>query len=207
MIMGYAGRIADRSVEEEIREQAVIIQTNSDMIKELVQDLNLVSQLEYDMHPLRKETIIPVKLIREYVVRLYNGGLLEKYELKLETGGVGECPTIEGDAMLLQRVVANLVQNSMKHNPEGCNIKIDLHWNEQQVELRVSDNGRGISKERMTELEQKPHYMNSEENRLDLQHGLGLKIVRRIAEVHQAEFSIRPSKETGLQTTLTFKKS
>lgn len=57
MIMGYAGRIVENEdASKTIREQAEIVQKQSVKIKELVQDLNLVSQLEYEMQPLHKES-------------------------------------------------------------------------------------------------------------------------------------------------------
>ena len=56
MIMGYAGRIAaDETASRGIREQAEIVRKQSAKINELVQDLNLVSQLEYEMQQLHKE--------------------------------------------------------------------------------------------------------------------------------------------------------
>ena len=58
MIMGYAGRIAEsKAASKSIREQAEIVRKQSVKIKELVQDLNLVSQLEYEMQPLHKEMV------------------------------------------------------------------------------------------------------------------------------------------------------
>ena len=59
MIMGYAGRIAEsKAASKSIREQAEIVRKQSVKIKELVQDLNLVSQLEYEMQPLHTNIFI-----------------------------------------------------------------------------------------------------------------------------------------------------
>lgn len=64
MIMGYAGRIAENeSASKTIQEQAEIVRKQSVKIKELVQDLNLVSQLEYEMQPLHKEMVRLSKLL------------------------------------------------------------------------------------------------------------------------------------------------
>lgn len=62
MIMGYAAKIEDNiEAGQPIREQAGIIRRQSVRIRELVQDLNLVSQLEYEMQPLHRER---VRLVR-----------------------------------------------------------------------------------------------------------------------------------------------
>ena len=75
MIMGYADRIAaDKTASEGVKEQAVIVQKQSAKIKELVQDLNLVSQLEYDFRIRETQTyeiIEDVAKLRSEVGVLY----------------------------------------------------------------------------------------------------------------------------------------
>ena len=50
--------------------------------------------------------------------------------------------------------------------------------------MTAADNGAEVSAKKLRELEEKPHYMESADERLDLRHGLGLLLVRRIAEAH-----------------------
>ena len=47
------------------------------------------------------------------------------------------------------------------------------------LSLAVTDNGTGLSAEKLQELEEKPHYMESTDERLDLRHGLGLQMCIR----------------------------
>ena len=107
-----------------IRDRIVRIQ--SIKIKELVQDLNLVSQLEYDMQPLHKEPIRLSKLLRSYMADLLNTGIAEIYTVEIEIVPDAENIILECDARLISRAVSNLVQNSMRHNPNGCNIRLSL---------------------------------------------------------------------------------
>ena len=82
MIMGYADRIVnDENASSRIKEQAAVISRQSIKIKDLVQDLNLVSKLEYEMQPLRKENIRLSKLLRSYAIDLINSGLPDFYSL------------------------------------------------------------------------------------------------------------------------------
>ena len=84
--MGYAQRISDETEGESlIHNEAVIIRKQSMKIKELVQDLNLVSQLEYSMQPLNKTKIRFSALLRSYVAELLNEGIPEKYSINLES--------------------------------------------------------------------------------------------------------------------------
>lgn len=65
---------------------------------------------------------------------------------------------------------------------DGCKICLALECTKKCVKncliLSVTDDGIGISTEKQRELEEKPHYMESTDERLDLRHGLGLLIVQ-----------------------------
>ncbi|MFR2212767.1 MAG: sensor histidine kinase [Ruminococcus sp.] len=111
MIMGYAGRIAENeSASKTIQEQAEIVRKQSVKIKELVQDLNLVSQLEYEMQPLHKEMVRLSKLLRSYVADLLNMGISDSYNIGIEIATDAENAMLECDARLISRAVNNLVQ-------------------------------------------------------------------------------------------------
>lgn len=204
MIMGYADRIAEnKAASQDIREQAEIVRNQSVTIKELVQDLNLVSRLEYDMQPLHKEAVRMSKLLRSYTADLLNGGVSEIYNLGIEIEPDAENAVLECDARLITRAVNNLVQNSMKHNPQGCDICLSLAMSDNQLVLTVADNGVGLSEEARNTLEEKPHYMESTDARLDLRHGLGLLIVRQVATAHGGAFAIAPVLPHGCSAALT----
>ncbi len=207
MIMGYAGRIADsNTADNAILEQAEIIRNQSIKIKDLVQDLNLVSQLEYEMQPLHKEPVRLSKLLRSYVTELFNTGVSDSYAIDIEITGAAEKAVIKGDPRLITRAINNLVQNSIRHNPQGCHIKLFLDCSDTSLILVIGDDGIGLSADKLQELEGKPHYMNSTDERLDLRHGLGLLLVRKIVEAHMGTMQINSAAHQGFNTTLIFPK-
>ena len=205
MIMGYAGRIAaNEATTDKVREQAEIVRKQSVKIKELVQDLNLVSQLEYEMQPLHKEQIRLSKLIRSYAAELLNSGISDAYTIEIDIAPEAENAMLECDARLISRAINNLVQNSIKHNPQGCKILLSLKYTEETLTLSVADNGVGLTPEKLQELEEKPHYMESTDERLDLRHGLGLLLVRQIVEAHDGSMKIDSVPMQGYKVTLSF---
>lgn len=207
MIMGYAGRIAGSNVTDStIKEQAEIVRNQSIKIKELVQDLNLVSQLEYEMQPVHKEPVRLSKLLRSYVAELFNTGVSDIYSIDLEITSAAETASMDCDPRLISRAISNLVQNSMNHNPQGCHVKLSLDFFDTSLILNIADDGIGLSAEKLLELEEKPHYMNSTNERLDLRHGLGLLLVRKIVEAHKGTMRIKSDTNHGFTTTLTFQK-
>ena len=173
-------------------------------IKELVQDLNLVSQLEYEMQPLHKEQIRLSKLIRSYVAELLNSGISDAYTIEIDIAPEAENAMLECDARLISRAINNLVQNSIKHNPQGCKILLSLKYTEETLTLTVADNGVGLTPEKLQELAEKPHYMESTDERLDLRHGLGLLLVRQIVEAHDGSMKIDSVPMQGYKVTLSF---
>ena len=208
MIMGYAERIAsDHAASENIQQEAEIIRAQSAKIKDLVQDLNLVSQLEYEMQPLTKAPVRLSRLLRSYAVELLNAGIPEKYSLETEIFKDAETAVIECDARLISRAVGNLVQNSIHHNPQGCTISLQLACPDTTIFLTVADNGVGLSAEKLREMEEKPHYMESTDERLDLRHGLGLLLVRQIVEAHGGTMKMESAPQNGYKTILAFQKS
>ena len=205
MIMGYAQRIAgDHGASGNIQQEAEIIRVQSAKIKDLVQDLNLVSQLEYEMQPLHKEPVRLSKLLRSYAADLLNAGIPEKYSVEMEISKDAETAVIECDVRLVSRAINNLVQNSIHHNPQGCHISLSLDCSSKSVSITVADNGVGLSAEKLRELEEKPHYMESTDERLDLRHGLGLLLVRQIAVAHGGEFKIENTAAQGCKMSLKF---
>lgn len=205
MIMGYAERIVnDRDAGSQIKKQAVIISRQSIKIKELVQDLNLVSKLEYEMQPLQKNNIRISRLLRSYAIDLINSGLPEIYSLEVVISPDSENSMIECDKKLITRAVNNLVQNSIHSNPKGCTIILALQVTEKTLCLTVQDNGVGISAEKLEELKNKPHYMESTDDRLDLRHGLGLLLVRQIIEAHHGTIEVQSKPQEGYKTNIYF---
>lgn len=208
IIMGYAGRIAcDHAASKNIQQEAEIIRAQSAKIQDLVQDLNLVSQLEYEMQPLHKEPVRLSKLLRSYAVDLLNAGIPEKYLLETEISKDAENVVIECDARLISRAVGNLVQNSIRHNPKGCSISLRLACPDTSVFLIVADDGVGLSVEKLRELEEKPHYMESTDERLDLRHGLGLLLVRQIVKAHGGTMKMESAPQSGYKTIIIFERS
>ena len=205
MIMGYSKLIADEdSLNVDVRKKAEIISQQSVKIRELIQDLNLVSQLEYEMQPIHKAAIRIASLVRTYVADLLNGGLPDQYSIDVDISANAEITTFECDARLISRAINNLVQNSIQHNPDGCDIMLSLDCTEDSVILYVADNGIGLSAEKLKELQERPHYIESTDDRLDLRHGLGHILVQQIVKAHNGTMQIESENQKGFKVMLIF---
>ena len=204
MIMGYADRITSSlDVGENTRKQANIIKIQSVKIKNLVQDLNLVSQLNYNVQPVKQTPVHLCKMIREIVVEYLNNNLNNKFDFELNLDCNTEQISIIGDERLLYRAIQNIISNSINHNENGCTISVSLAVNGNNLILVISDNGKGISEEKLQKIQSTPHYLQSTDERLDLRHGLGLLLVKEIISIHNGTVSISSALNNGFSTTIS----
>jgi len=107
----------------------------------------------------------------------------------------GHACWVEGDALMLRRVMNNLLSNAIRYTPAGSEVDVRLAANS----LSVEDNGEGLSdadRQRLGERFWRPPGQEKSGS------GLGLSIVRNIAQLHamQLAFSQRPG--SGLCVTL-----
>ncbi len=144
--MGHAERIAaDATLPQATRDSAQLIVSQGERIRDLVEDLNIATQLEYDMQPVRQETVTMARLLREVVADYLNQGLDRGAELELDIEPDAEQITLQGDARLLVRALRNAIGNALKHNAHDCTIVVSLTRAERTFDLAVADNGRGMA--------------------------------------------------------------
>lgn len=189
MIMGYSEALTNApGLTEEESQQARLITAQSLKMKKLIEDLNLISSLEYDMQPSRKKMVRLCPLLRKVVSDLINNGLSEKYEINL--GFQYEQAVILGDEFLLERAFFNLLNNAVTHNENGCSIDIAEYEERDAVWIKISDNGRGVPAEVLKRIAVMPKTA----------HGLGLPMAYRIFQVHGG--NMRCQNENGFSVLI-----
>ena len=205
VILGFAGQLEDdQTLTASAREQAAHIRRQAEKLRRLISDLNLASRLEYSMQPLRLEKIYLVELARQVVCEFLDSGLEEQYRIAFSSDQESEMASIMGDEALLKRALYNLIQNGMIHNSSGCYISVSAAWNGNHTVITVSDNGVGVSAEKLEELKANTHRIESTDERLNLRHGLGVLLVWQIVEAHHGTMEIFSEPQGGYKTVLTF---
>lgn len=203
MVLGYSSGLEENEdIPMEQRQHAGIIRQQGEKLRSLVSDLNLVSMLEYEMQPLNLKSVRLSKVIRYVVADFLNNGLNERFIITMDISN--ENIEIMADEKLLIRAIYNLVLNSINHNSEGCEItvKSSMKDNDRCI-LSVSDNGRGVVKDKLSDLTKLP-YSSSNSCSSNNGHGLGLPMVARIAKAHKGELILRSDSEKGFEALLIF---
>ena len=205
MVLGYSSSLeTNNTLNAEQQEKVAAIRQQATKIKYLIEDLNLTAKLEYDMQPLRVEKIHLVELARQVVCEFLDSNLDNSFSIDFITDSDSELLYINGDETLLKRAITNLIQNSIGHNPSGCEITVSVSCNNQNATVIIADNGIGIPAQKLKELNTKTHYMESTDEKLNLRHGLGVLLVRQIVDAHHGVIKIESKPQEGFKTTLTF---
>jgi signal transduction histidine kinase len=108
----------------------------------------------------------------------------------------------EGDARLAESLVANLVDNALRHNVPGGRVTVSTGVADGRAVLAVSNSGPVVPAAEVDRLFQPFQRLTGE--RLHGGHGLGLAIVRAIAEAHKASLKARARPEGGLDVEVGF---
>lgn len=203
MILGYASEIEETSsLPESTRKQAGIIRRYGERLKDLVSDLNLTTKLEYSMQPLQKQCFDPVELARQVVSDILNDGISELYELQLSGDNSGKNILIVGDQALLSRMLNNLIRNCIVHNPSGCSIQVSISSNDTICIFAVTDNGHGINEAQLNALNSDKDISSTQKPTEEMEHGLGLRIVRQIVKAHQGTIQFTDTVPHGLTVNI-----
>ncbi|MBO9669200.1 MAG: HAMP domain-containing histidine kinase [Sphingobium sp.] len=115
---------------------------------------------------------------------------------------LGSCPDamLTGDRLLLTQMVINLVENGMRHTPEGSTVQIDVVEDLAVIRLIVADNGPGIPAEDRAQVMRR--FGRLERSRRGEGHGLGLPLVDAIARLHGGSLQLADA-GPGLSATIT----
>ena len=125
----------------------------------------------------------------------------EKKSIQLEAVLSHDAPLIYGDIAMMQRVLENLIENGLRHTPDGGKIVISVEVDSTNVVVRVADSGCGIPKEDVSRIFER--FYQQDVNRTGSSNaGLGLAIVKRILELHGSVIKVRSVIDHG--TTFSF---
>jgi signal transduction histidine kinase len=108
---------------------------------------------------------------------------------------------IEGDRELLTQMLANLVENALRHTPAGSRIEVGVTGAGDGAVVRVVDNGPGAPAAERDRLFDR--FYRLERSRSDIGYGLGLALVGAIAKLHEAEVELSDARP-GLKVLIRF---
>jgi two-component system sensor histidine kinase QseC len=185
--------------ETEHRHALNQIITGVDRATHLVEQLLTLARLDPDVSEIDKTPVDLRKILTEIISELHLDAEKKQVTLNLKDNAQG---TISGYSAALTILARNLIDNALRYTPSGGRVDIDVHTIGNSTQLTVTDNGPGIPESEQQNVFNRFYRMDRES---ETGCGLGLSIVHRIAELHNAnvELSTSPAGK-GLQVTVTF---
>jgi PAS domain S-box-containing protein len=166
----------------------------------LIADILDVSRVSSGKLRLHREWAEPRALVSSAIDALLASAAAKQIKIEFDQGGQTDAPAYL-DATRFQQIVWNLLSNAIKFSNVGGRMLVGLQRNGAQLELSVQDFGRGISRDFLLHLFDRFSQSDSPDNRLHGGLGLGLSIVKNLAELHGGGASAHSDGE-GLGATL-----
>jgi PAS domain S-box-containing protein len=148
----------------------------------LVDELLDVSRISRGKIDLRRDRVPLAEVVRGAVEAA--GPQIEAGKHRLAVAVAPEGLAVEGDAVRLTQVVSNLLSNAAKYTPEGGRIDVTVAREGQVAVIRVRDTGPGIPADMLGRVFDMFTQVNRDSKRSQGGLGIGLTLVRRLAELH-----------------------
>ena len=196
LILGWAEQLErDAVLPETARQKAGGIRTQSEKLRTLIEDLNLTSKLEYGTQPLRKQEFAAGPLFRELVAQFCESPQAESCEVSLQQTAATEQAKLCVDRALLERLLENLLGNSIRHNAAPVEIEVQTNVAGNRFCLTVADNGTGYPPAVLAALQGMPQNEQTP-------HILGLHVVEQIAAAHGGRVAFGQNAPNGAKATV-----
>jgi len=188
-----------RSFDEEAREMLVIMQSNGMRLLKLINDLLDLVRLESGVMQVRREPLA----VSEFIKGLASAArqMAEDKRLRLETHVDPAIGTILADRDKLEKIILNLQFNALKFTPAGGRVELRAEKQGEEILFSVQDTGMGISEKNLPFVFDRFWQADGSSKRKFQGVGIGLALVKELAEVQGGKVSV--ASQEGKGTTFT----
>jgi signal transduction histidine kinase len=168
--------------------------------QQMVNNILDIEKMEINTHTVSLKNTDLVELSQELIHDFKPAADGKNIKLHLIEGK--ELHPIMTDAVLLRRAMENLISNALKYSPPESEVWVNIHQNKTETSITVKDNGQGIAQDEHAKLFTK--YGQTASTTTEKSTGLGLSIVKRIADELGAKLSFKSELGLGSEFTITF---
>ncbi len=111
--------------------------------------------------------------------------------------------TVDGDQERVHQVMANLIENAVRHSPEDAEVTVAAHGNERRVTIEVADEGPGIPQNEASRVFERFYRADAARSSTQGGTGLGLAIARWIVDLHGGEIRVDSGRPVGCRMVVT----
>ncbi|HHU53818.1 MAG TPA: cell wall metabolism sensor histidine kinase WalK [Clostridiaceae bacterium] len=191
----------DEKSRESIKKDINKLYDGSLRMEKLINDLLLLSRIDGNAIYTRIEKIELLPIVRSCIERLYPEA--EKKHIEFTSYTVSDKPVAYADRSALERIILNLLNNSIKYTQEYGEIKVYAGTLVDEIYFRVTDNGMGIPSEAQNNIFKRFYRVDSTGSRAHGGTGLGLAIVKELVDLHLGQIDLKSEIGKGSDFTVT----
>ena len=200
-IKGYSETLLDGDCDKETEKHFLhVIDDNADRMEKLVQDLLTLSK--YDNNRARNKPV-------EFDLGELAKACKEKFDIEIKRKNqdvncfvTADVPNVYADKDGIERVILNILSNSIKYTPDGGKIDIYVGYVHNDAYVKIKDTGIGIPKNDLERIYERFYRVDKARSRQLGGTGLGLSIAKEIIEKNNGSINIKSKVNEGTEVVI-----
>jgi len=201
-IRGAAELLQEPMPHEDRARFAGNIARETQRIQELVDRMMELTALESRRGLDQVAPVAVGPMLRDLADAAHHSGAARGVTVEVDVPDTEDAPSVEGDAFLLQRAVANLLANAVDFAPKGSTVTLAATRARRAIDITVRDHGPGIPPYAEGKVFEKFYSLARPHSRKK-STGLGLPFVKEIAKLHQGRVTLKNAPGGGAIATLS----
>ena len=200
-IMGYADTLLEGEYDKETQEKFLnVIASEARRMARLVSDLLTLSRYDNNKQVTQKETFDLGDLVKKCQDKLAIE--IKKKKHKVNCFVTADVPPVYADKYDIERVILNILTNSIKYTPDNGEIKIYVGFVYNDAYIKVFDNGIGIPEEDLSRIFERFYRVDKARTRELGGTGLGLSIAKEILDKNGGSIDIKSIVGQGTEVVI-----
>ena len=200
-IMGYADTLLEGEYDKETENKFLnVIATEARRMAKLVTDLLTLSRYDSNKKNTQKESFDLGDLVKKCQDKLAIE--IKKKNHKVNCFVTADVPPVYADKYDIERVVLNILTNSIKYTPDGGEIKIYVGFVYNDAYIKIFDNGIGIPEEDLSRIFERFYRVDKARTREMGGTGLGLSIAKEILDKNGGSIDIKSVVGQGTEVVI-----
>jgi two-component system sensor histidine kinase BaeS len=201
LILGHADAVHD-GVLPASTENFEIIREEAARLEHLVNDLRTLSLADAGELSINVQEVSPEKLLND--LQATYSYIASQKDVKIQLDVAPEIPMLMIDPGRMTQVLTNILDNALRHTPQGGQINLAARKVDEGIELSIQDSGPGIKGEDANRIFERFYRTDSARHRDDGGSGLGLAIAKSIVEMHKGRMWAESEPGQGLKIVIRF---
>ncbi len=181
-----------QDISEEVADTLFVIKRNWFRVMKLLNDISDHKKILNGEITLKFENLDIIKILSNITKTASSLAYKKQIDLKFETDI--KCKIMAVDKEVLERIMLNLISNSIKYCGQGSLVRISVYQNFDNLIISVKDNGKGIEKSKL-DLLFKRRVVSYNEKNIPTGSGIGLSIVKEFVDLLNGEIALNTGKK------------